>query len=379
MKVLCNPLVVALTALGCAAGAHAQQSSTRSTTSVMLYGVLDVGVGRFKGTPTGVTSVDRAMWREEASNLTTSHWGVRATEDLGDGLSAIFWLESFIRTDTGQFGRSDAVTTPAITVSADPFWAKAAWVGLDSKTLGRVRLGNMTTALWISSTQTNAFGDSTAFSPINLLMFINAPSIFAGGTGWNNSVSYESPNWGGLTVGLQGAVGEGSGGKNFGGRLNYTSGPLTVSFAHTNVKIDPLNFAQGTTKSNTKNSLLAVTYAFSAVELFAHLGRIKTDGSNTGAAADNNVTHRIWEVSAAVPVGSGRILLAYGQRKGNETLSPHTQRKLGALGYTYGLSKRTDLYALLRSDRTNTQNPPTLTTITSASGSSYAFGVRHRF
>ncbi len=373
MKMSPIPLAVALTFLSCAGAAQAQ------TSSVTLYGLIDAGVGRFKGAPTGVTATDTARWQQEAGLLSTSYWGVRGTEDLGGGLTAIFSLESFIRNDTGQFGRSDAVTTPAISVAADPFWAKAAWVGLDSKDLGRVRFGQMTTALWISSVRSNAFGDSTAFSPINLLMFINAPSIFAGGTGWSNSATYESPTWGGFNLNVQGSLGEKSGGHNFGGRISYASGPLDLSFAHTDVKTDPLTFSQGTTKSNTKNTLFAASYDFSAVKLFAHLGQIKTDGSNTGVRPDDNVSHKIWEVSAAVPVGQGRIMLGYGERKGNETLSLHTYRKLGSLGYTYSLSKRTDLYALLRADRTRTQNPPTLGTTSSASGTSYAVGMRHFF
>ncbi|MES2183208.1 MAG: porin [Pseudomonadota bacterium] len=377
MKVSPIPFAVALAVLSCAGGAHAQSGA--SGTSVTMFGVLDAGVGRYKGAATGVTSADVPTWRQDAGNLTTSFWGLRGTEDLGGGLSALFSLESFLRNDTGQFGRSDAVTTPAISVTADPFWSKAAWVGLDSKTLGRIRLGQITTAMWISSVRTNAFGDSTAFSPINLLMFINAPSILSGGTGWSNSVSYETPTVGGFNLNLQGSLGENSGGNNLGGRLSYISGPLETSFAYTSVKTDPLTFSQGTSKSNNKNTLFAIAYDFKAVKLFAHLGQIKTDGSNTPAPADNNVTHRIWDISALLPIGVGQVMAGYGQRKGNETLSPHTQRRVASLGYTYSLSKRTDLYALMRFDRTTTQNPPSLTTTTNASGTSYAVGMRHAF
>ena len=380
MKMSYMQRAILLSTLSLSSAAYAQHGGGDTSTSVTLYGVLDIGAGRFKGAPTGVTSTDKAISRVESGNLTTSYWGLRGSEDLGDGLSAIFALESFLRNDTGQIGRSDAVSTPALSVSADPFWARSAWVGLDSRNLGRIRFGQITTALWISSLKSNPFGDSTAFSPINLLMFINAPSIFAGGTGWSNSVSYDSPTWSGLSFNLQGALGEGSGGRNAGGRLAYAGGPFTASFAYTDVKADPLTFAQGTTRSNTKNSLLALGYELPWVKLFAHLGRIKTDGSNTGSPTDNNVRHDIWELSALVPIGFGNILLGYGERKGNETLSPQTSRKLGALGYTYSLSKRTDLYALLRSDKSTVQSPPGLLTSTSsASGTSSAFGIRHVF
>ena len=350
--------------------------------SVTMFGLLDANVGRYKGAAAGVTPSDAAIYRQDASGLSTSYFGFRGTEDLGDGLTAFFELQSFMRNDAGLPGRNDAICAgppppapacSAVNVAADPFWSKAAFIGLASNTLGRVRLGQMTTAIFISSTSTNAFGDSTTFSPINLLTFIGSP--LAGGTGWTNSIAYDSPNLGGFAVNLQKSLSEGPNGGNVGGRVNYTGGPLVVSLAHTNVKKDPVTFSDGTTRNNTKNTLAGIGYDFQVVRVFAHVGRIRSDGSGTPTAADNNITHKIWDLSVLVPVGVGRVMLGYGVRKGDEAFA--SERSLASAGYAHSLSKRTDLYALARSDKNRAAG--TTAPAVQAKGASYALGFRHLF
>jgi len=367
MKPMKNPLAVALAALSLSGAACAQSGS------VTIFGELDANVGRSKGSNTGVVPGDKAVWKQESGSLSNSFWGIRGTEDLGDGLSAVFSLESFIRNDTGQSGRADSTVTPSVTVAADPYWSKSAWVGLDSKTFGRIRLGQQVTAIWLTSIQSNAFGASSDFSPINMLMFFNVPAILAGGNRWSNSASYDSPNFAGFAFSVQGSLGEGNGGRNSGGRLSYINGPFAMALGYSDVSKDPTTFADGTTRNNTKNTLLALSYNLESVQLFGHLGRIKTDGSGTRFTTDDNITHKIWELSALIPIGVGRVMIGYGQRKGNE-IAPVSERKLGAVGYAYSLSKRTDVYALLRTDKTRAQGATA-----EASGTSYALGIRHSF
>ncbi|MES2184605.1 MAG: porin [Pseudomonadota bacterium] len=356
--------------------------SACAQSSVTLFGMLDANVGRFTGAAAGVTPADVPALHQDASGLSTSYWGMRGVEDLGGGLSANFELQSFLRNDTGQPGRSNAICAgppapapacSAVNVADDPFFSKAAFVGLGSTTWGRVRLGQITTSLFISSTSSNAFGDSTSFSPINLLMFIGSP--LAGGTGWNNSVAYDSPNLSGFNFNLQKSFSEGSKGGNAGGRIAYSGGPFSVSAAYTDVKKDPVTFSDGTTRNNTKNSLFALSYDLPFMKVFGHVGRIKSDGSGTATPTDDNITHRIWDLSVVVPVGYGRLMAGYGTRTGNETFA--SKRALASVGYAYSLSKRTDLYALLRNDKNRAQGTTALAP--QAQGTSYAVGIRHFF
>ena len=349
--------------------------------SVTVYGLLDATVGRFKGAATGVNSLDRSVTAVNGGGLSTSHLGLRGTEDLGGGYSAIFDISTFIRNDTGAVGRSDAVGPP-VNVAADPFWSRFSWVGIASRDWGRIRAGNITTLLFVNSITSNAFGDSTVFGPLNLVTHIGGPQ--AGGTGWTNQVVYDSPGLGGLRFSLARSLSEGRGGGNSSARVSYEQGPLAASLAWQSVKQNPLTFADGTTPNNVKTWVLGGSYDFTAVKVFAHVGRIQNDGTE---AAPQDVGYRLMEVSASVPVGAGRILAGYALRKTRDTPAPvpataaggNVERAVLTLGYDHHLSKRTDLYAIVMSDRTETRTLPAPPSIVKASGTSYGFGIRHRF
>ena len=62
--------------------------------SVTLYGVADVGIGKMSGQKTGMISGTDI-------NHTTSYIGFRGIEDLGGGLKAGFKLEQYINMENG--------------------------------------------------------------------------------------------------------------------------------------------------------------------------------------------------------------------------------------------------------------------------------------
>lgn len=351
------------------------------TSNVQVWGLLDVAAARLKGPAGGVNAQDKPITQVMNGALSTSWVGFRGTEDLGGGLSASFELASFLRADTGAPGRNDAIGAP-VNVAADPFWSRQAMVGLASPQWGRVRLGNNTTLFFLNAITSNAFGDSTAFSPLVLLTFIGSP--LSGGTGWTNQLMVDSPRFGGFSLGAAVSLSEGQGGRNTGVRAAYADGPLAVSFAAQNVKKNPLTFADGTSANNTRAWMLGGAYDFGVVKLWAHVGQIDNRGTE---AAPQDVGYRVWDLSAAVPVGAGRLLAGYGQRTTSDTPSPvpataaggNVARRILTLGYDHDLSKRTDVYALAMSDRTRTRTLPAPPSVVSASGTSLAVGIRHRF
>jgi predicted porin len=349
--------------------------------NVTLYGVLDVAAGRFKGAPGGVNAQDKPLGKVDGGGLSTSHWGLRGSEDLGGGLHASFELASFMRNDTGSVGRGDAIPAP-VNVAADTYWSRAAWVALGSASLGRLRLGNVTTLMFLNSITSNAFGDSTVFSPINLVTFIGSPQ--AGGTGWTNSIVYDSPNLSGFGFSAARSMAEAQGGHNSAVRFSYSQGPWAASLAWQDVKKNPLTFADGTSGNNTRSWQLAASYDFQVIKVFTHYGRIDNDGTET---APLHVGYRVWDVSASVPVGAGRVLAGHAQRKTGDRVGPvpataaggNLERRVLTLGYDHYLSTRTDLYALLMNDKTRTNTLPAPPAALGASGTSAAVGMRHRF
>lgn len=379
---LCVPAVrhaALLALLGITAtSAHAQPATGAG---LQLYGLVDAAVGRFEGAATGVNAQDGPVHKLEGGGMSTSHWGVRGNEDLGSGFTAAFELSSFMRNDSGASGRSDALPAP-VNLAADPVFSRAAWVGLAHPAWGRVRLGNVTSLLFLNSITSNAFGDSTVFGPLNLTTFIGGP--LTGGTAWANSVVYESPIWAGFSLWAAHALSEGQGGGNSALRAAYGQGPWAASLAWQSVKKNPITFADGTSPNDTRAWQLAAAYDFTAVKVFAHLGRIQNRGT---AAVPLDVGYRVWDVSAAVPIGAGRLLAGYASRRTGDAVGPvpatvaggNVQRRVFTVGYDHFLSRRTDLYLMALRDQTRTQTLPAPPRAADAQGTSFALGVRHRF
>jgi len=320
-------------ALCCGAGLLALHGAAQAQSTVGLYGLIDVSVGRTEA-PGGTASKG-----VDSGKMSTSFWGVKGTEDLGGGLKALFTLESFMRSDTGASGRFDA----------DTFWARSSFVGLGSS-WGTVTLGRNTTSLFVQTLVFNAFGDSFGFSPSIRHYFTSGTT--SGDTGWSDSVKYASPSFGGLSFTLHAAANdEGAGsGRNKGVSASWFSGPFGVGAAWQAVE-------KGATVPDTTTWQLAGSYDFKVVKVFAQYGNVEF--AATGDEA------RIWGLGAAVPFGAGKLLAQYGR------IDPDAaaERKTLTLGYDHFVSKRTDLYAAWMSDKVEGLS----------GGTSYSLGVRHRF
>lgn len=97
--------------------------------------------------------------------------------------------------------------------------------------------------------------------------------------------------------------------------------------------------------------------------------------------------YRVWDVSAAVPLGAGRLLAGYASRRTGDAVGPvpatvaggNVQRRVFTVGYDHFLSKRTDLYLVAMRDSTHTQTLPAPPRVLDAQGTSFALGMRHRF
>jgi predicted porin len=321
--------VASLLALG-ATAVQAQDSAT-------FYGLIDLSVGSSKAPGgTGQRNVN-------SGNMTTSFFGVKGNEDLGGGMSAVFALESFMRSDTGAAGR----------FNGDTFWARNSYVGLTSKSAGTLTVGRNTTALFVNTLLFNSFGDSFGFSPSIRHTFTSGTAVqVSGDTGWSDSVKYSSPNFGGFSFSGHVAAGEGDGGRNVGVSALYFGGPLAAGFAWQKVEKGTGAFNPDTTAWQ-----LGASYILAPLKLYAQYG------SNDNKTTDNTI--KTWGLGADYTIGLGKVLVQYGQ------LSPDVgaDQKTFSLGYDYQMSKRTDLYAVYMNEK-----------VTGLStGNSYAFGIRHRF
>lgn len=315
--------LAAIATCGLAMNAQAQSA-------VSMYGLIDMSVGSFQ------TAGKQSTTAAQSGNMTTSYWGFKSSEDLGGGLKANAVAEGFLRADSGQSGR----------FTGDPLFARNAFVGI-SGGFGSIDVGRNTTSLFVNTLIFSALGDSFGFSPSIRQFFISG--TVTGDTGWNESIKYSSPNMNGVSVtGHQALKGTSPGG-NTGASVLYFGGPVGLGAAWQKVEKE----TQATTSWN-----LGGSYNMGAAKLFAQYGKVTNDTTKA--------EYTISGLGVQVPVGGGKIIGQWGQL---DTAGVSGSRSTTTVAYDYNLSKRTDVYGVVMSDKAPGKSD----------GTTFAVGVRHAF
>lgn len=298
-----------------AAAAQAQSSS------VTLYGRVDLNLTRVSG----------EGWRMDQSS--TSRFGLRGSEALGGGMSAIFQLESRINPQNG-------------TSETPRFWGREAWVGLRGG-FGTVRLGRT-----LSPSQRIASGYDPhgtdgigSFGSSGLLLGLPSSTFVR----MESGIYYETPNFSGFTAFGAFAMDDtpGATDERFHSiRLRYAAGPIDAS-----VGIGELS------NGNNVTSLgLSYNLGFMKPMLQWHSGE---------RAARKRAT---FLVGATAPIGAGEMRAAYSKQDDRGT-GTQTDRTLLAVGYDHPLSKRTLVYGTVARDKTDRQEGK----------NGVEMGIRHSF
>lgn len=349
------PFALALAAWCMAPGAWAQGAPSGSVT---LYGVIDLSV--YQKQLAGETR-DRQV---ASGGMTTSQWGLRGTEDLGGGLLAQFDISGFLRADTGESGRSPV----------DAFWGRLAWVGLQDPRWGTLRVGRQTTSGFLNTIRFNPFGDSASFSPTFLHTYLpSATQPLMTGSGatdsaWGNTVSYTTPSWGGFNAVLMLAPGESSpAGRRASLAGNFSSGGFAAGLALEKVDRMALNFSKPPTvlPIEERSSVnLGASLDLGPVVLYGQYVNTRLD-----PVAGARITLATTQLGVGVPVGDGRVLASYARTGFEQDGAADSTRSTLTAGYDYRLSKRSDIYALVLTDRVTAKD----------NGTGFALGLRHRF
>jgi len=343
--------LIALAVLAASGAAMAQSSVT-------LFGIVDAGVARLKGSDAHRNGLS-------IGGLNSSRLGFRGTEDLGGGLSAGFHLEGAINNDDG---------TGAAAGGGFNFQRRST-VSLNGS-FGEVRLGR---------DYAPSFWNATVFDPFGTVGVGGAQTAAMLGAPVrnSNSVGYFLPgNLGGFYGQAQYAFGENASNTNidngnyWGLRGGYAQGPLNVAAAYGKLET-------GTTlatKGDTKATNLGVSYNFGvATPMFMWV----QEKAKVGVAPETK--QNAWLIGATAPIGAGEVRAAYSRYdlKG----SPNDFRKF-SIGYIHNLSKRTALYTTYaRVTNKGAANNLVSTGGLSAAGlntagrntSGIEFGVRHSF
>ncbi|HPV24374.1 MAG TPA: porin, partial [Casimicrobium sp.] len=164
----------------------AVSQSIAQTANVTLYGIVDVGVQHVTGVKGGsITQVASGI-------MEGSRWGLRGTEDMGNGYKTMFVLESRFEADTGGLSnrpisgtqlpdRLTAGLPPAVQAALNSavgsslgvnlpgrLFDRQAFVGLVTP-FGAILAGRQYTPAFEISNRFDAFANASAASPGQLL------------------------------------------------------------------------------------------------------------------------------------------------------------------------------------------------------------------
>lgn len=323
--------LIALAVAALAGSAFAQ-------TNVTIYGVVDAGFAHYGSSNSGKSSSQII-----SGGLSTSRIGFRGTEDLGNGLKAIFGLEYRLDVDKNtSIGGNFANVGGSAAGASGP--ARQQLVGLTGG-FGTVAAGRLQTAAydWAVKYQTLV---ASAFDAANAVT-ASAAGGFRINTGRDvradNAVAYISPNFSGLTLAVNHAkVGEQTAGALADNRVtanqfsaDYTNGPLAVGLVHALAKDSALGAAL-----NQSDWALGGSYNFGVAKLNATYQNTKNK-NGVGVAGNTNSAYH---VGVAVPFGKTTILASYAANSIKSTAAADNSKAFN-LAATYELSKRTRAYA----------------------------------
>jgi len=332
--------LLALAVLAAFAGTAAAQ------TNVSIYGVVDTGITRFDNGATTTTRLDSGI--QSGSRI-----GFRGTEDLGGGLSAIFTLENGFNVDDGTLGQGNRL------------FGRQAFVGLSSTSLGALKFGRQYNPIRSAVEGVDPFGLGLAGNAANVF------NVYGDRT--DNTINYATPNFGGFTGQLAYSLGEAAGsnsiGRSLGLSAGYAAGPLSLIVAHHDQNL----VAAGVANGDSTTTLLGGTFDFGVAKLHAAYARNKGEGVTGATTIDRDDAM----LGVSAPLGAGRILASWIRR--SDDIGANRDADQIALGYTYDLSKRTNLYTSYA--RTRNEAAATLNGASAAGRDPSVFnvGVRHRF
>ena len=279
--------------------------SALAQSNVTIYGVVDVGLVHESGGASGsVNNLNSGL-------ASGSRIGFKGKEDLGNGFAVNFVLENGFNADTGAAGQNGLL------------FGRQAWVGV-SGAFGAVSLGRQYSPYYKALRDV---GDP--FGAVSLAG--RAGNLMATNTRTDNLAEYITPQLHGLSADLAYGAGESAGdsakNRTLSSALVYARGPLKVQFAYHRIE-------NAAATDRTRNSLLVASYDFGV--LSANFGYALNKGTGTADSKDA-------VAGITVPFGAAKLLASY-VRHDDRSIAGKDASQWG-IGYSYALSKRTDLYS----------------------------------
>ena len=313
--------------------------------SVTLYGVLDVNIESHNNTPGGTVTGMRS------SGQSGSRWGLRGVEDLGNGLKAVFTLESGFGVRNGQ--------------SDGRLFQRTSMVGLTGN-WGALTFGRQYTSAFDLGSAMGPLGFSPLYEPSGRLVF----------TRTDNAIKYRG-QFGGLEAAAyyafrdqaeQIAFDEDATG-SYGVAARYTFGGFRVMGAYDRVEAPGGSLTTG----KTDNILVSADGKFADFRVTGMYRYRKVRQLNT-----DDIKSNLWVLglgynfSQAASVQFGYYLEDFKHAPQGYLGTTDDKWHQFALRGVYNLSKRTNLYAVVGHAR---KGPLNLGSTADTGGPGYSLGA----
>lgn len=368
--------------------AAAASSAAFAESNVTIYGSIDMGWMYRSGNNGALPAIKSQIALQSAGSQ--SHIGFKGTEDLGNGLKALFDIQYRFAPDIG----------------GGPVLGGHQYLGLTGG-FGTVVAG------YLDGLRYGIYGKYSPFGNYSMGNFTSMTTQYDRAT---NAMAYISPAFKGFTLilatatntqgaegslnGVHTAGGVANGGNNgddrlFSANLIYANGPLSVDLDYETTR------AVGYSNNRLYVLTTGASYDFGAVKVSGLYDIIKGDpnsliggnidldaatpgNQNLGnLAAGQSYNRRNWFLGAEVPFGRFKAMAGYGKVK-DRTLSNADASKW-AIGARYSMSKRTEFYAdygQIKNDNNArfTMNPMGNSLGLSGVGvKGFAIGMKHSF
>ena len=307
--------------------------------SVTLYGVADVGIGKEAGQKIGMIS-------GHLLNHTTSYIGFRGIEDLGGGLKAGFRLEQYVNMENG------ATASPSGFLGHEnQTYGRAANLWLEGG-FGQFKMGRSETPSHNAMATWGVVGDA------NYSVTLERYGAVGRWSRANSQFSYKTPVFGGFSAEVAFITkGDHANKAKYDLNVTYDNGPISAGIAYNKIQNAKANYALG------------AKYNFGIFALSAGYYDIRNPKLATPLPGGDKL--KVAGYSIGGSVGFDNITLAVELQRQHkfEVYNPIVTRKLkkyteGTVEAKYALSKRTFIYAdYMRMENEN----------------SYGLGIQHRF
>ena len=312
--------------------------------NVEMYGMAKLSVDAIN--TGGKSPADTKLFKVSSNS---SRFGLKSSEDLGDGLSAIVQVELGINMDgttssvVSSVSTSGGSVTGTKTTDVNTISFRNTFVGLRSDSWGTLLLGTYDTPYKMSTGKLDPFLE-TMGDYNSIISSVNGKVNFD--LRFKDVIAYLSPTWSGLqlmastsTSGTEASNGATGNASAYSASATYSTGPLYASLAYETHKN---GFADGDKSGKMKNTGAKAGLGFTAGN--TKVGLVYESLKDDTADSANSRDAYFLAVSQAI--GKETIKLSYGVAADGKNPATKSGATMAAVGVDHAFSKRTTVYVL---------------------------------